>query len=177
MWKHYLGARANIWGIDVNPLCKDFGEDRIHIRIGDQSDRAFLQSLAAEIPRIDVLIDDGGHTMRQQRATFKILFPKVADDGIYICEDLHTSYWPEYGGGHLNPHSFIEFSKNLIDRLHAWHSRQPQALAESNFTRSAYALHYYDSMLVIEKRRRDPPEDRRTGNRTIPDEAFPPPEP
>ena len=31
MWKHYLGAQANIWGIDVNPLCKDFGEDRIHI--------------------------------------------------------------------------------------------------------------------------------------------------
>lgn len=177
MWKHYLGARANIWGIDVNPLCKDFGEDRIHIRIGDQSDRAFLQALAAEIPRIDVLIDDGGHTMRQQRATFQILFPKVADNGIYICEDLHTSYWSEYGGGHLNPHSFIEFSKNLIDRLHAWHSRQPQSLAESKFTRTAYALHYYDSMLVIEKRQREPPEDRKTGTRTIPDAAFSPPEP
>jgi methyltransferase family protein len=177
MWKHYLGGRATIWGVDIKPRCGRFAEEQIKIRIGDQSDRAFLESLAAEIPRIDVLIDDGGHTMRQQRTTFEVLFPKVAEGGIYICEDLHTSYWSTYGGGYLKPDSFIEFSKHLIDSLNAWHSKDPEALAVSDFTRSAYALHYYDSMLVIEKRRRDPPEDRRTGKRTIPDEAFPPPKP
>jgi hypothetical protein len=109
--------------------------------------------------------------MRQQRTTFETLFPLIAEDGIYICEDLHTSYWPDYGGGHLNPRSFIEFSKNLVDRLNAWHSKDA-SLAVSDFTRSAHSLHYYDSMLVIEKRRREPPIDRRTGQRTIPDDAF-----
>jgi methyltransferase family protein len=175
MWKHYLGERATIWGVDVKPRCRVFAEDRIRIRIGDQSDPTFLTSLAAEIPRIDVLIDDGGHTMRQQRTTFDVLFPKVADDGVYICEDLHTSYWSEYGGGYPGADSFVEYSKTLVDRLNAWHSRDPEALPVSDFTRAAYALHYYDSMLVIEKRRRDPPEDRRTGERTIPDRAFPTP--
>jgi hypothetical protein len=173
MWKQYFGERAQIWGVDVNPLCAQFAEERVQIRIGNQADTSFLESLAAELPRIDVLIDDGGHTMRQQRTTFEALFPRIADDGVYICEDLHTSYWPEYGGGHLDPGSFIEFSKNLIDRLHAWHSKAPESLAVSDFTRSAYALHYYDSMLVIEKRRREQPVDQRTGQRTIPDEAFP----
>jgi Methyltransferase domain len=177
MWKHYLGAHADIWGVDVNPRCREFVEDQVRIRIGDQSDPAFLQSLAAEIPHIDVLIDDGGHTMRQQRTTFDVMFPKVADDGLYICEDLHTSYWPQYGGGHLDPHSFIEFSKNLIDRLNAWHSKNQRSLVPSEFTQTAFALHYYDSMLVIEKRRREPPKDAKTGARTIPDEAFTPPKP
>ena len=177
MWKHYLGPRARIWGVDVNPRCKEFEEEQVRVRIGDQSDPAFLSALAAEIPRIDVLIDDGGHTMRQQRTTFEVMFPKVADDGLYICEDLHTSYWPRYGGGHLDPRSFIEYSKNLIDGLNAWHSKRPQSLAPSAFTQSANALHYYDSMLVIEKRRREPPKDAKTGVLTIPDEAFPPPKP
>ncbi|HZI83760.1 MAG TPA: class I SAM-dependent methyltransferase [Casimicrobiaceae bacterium] len=177
MWKHYLGDRATIWGADVKRRCRNFEEERIHIRIGDQSDAGFLASLAAEIPRIDVLIDDGGHTMRQQRTTFDVMFPKVAEDGIYICEDLHTSYWPEYGGGYPGADSFLEYTKSLVDRLNAWHSKDPAALAVSDFTRSAYALHYYDSILVIEKRRRDRPEDRRTGRSTIPDRAFPTPKP
>jgi hypothetical protein len=177
MWKHYLGPRAQIWGIDVNPVCKDFGEEQVRIRLGDQGDPAFLRALADEIGRIDVLIDDGGHTMRQQRTTFDVLFPRIAEDGLYICEDMHTSYWHRYGGGYLNPHSFVEYSKNLIDRLNAWHSRQKESLAPSDFTRSAFAMHYYDSMLVIEKRPRDPPQDAKSGARSIPDDAFPAPKP
>lgn len=177
MWKHYFGEHAQIWGIDVHPKCGQFAEEQINIRIGDQGDAVFLESLARQLPRIDVLIDDGGHTMREQRTTFETLFPRIAEDGVYICEDLHTSYWPEYGGGLRDPRSFIEFSKSLIDRLNAWHSKDPEALAVSDFTRSAYGLHYYDSMLVIEKRRREPPVDRRTGQRAIPDHAFPAPAP
>ena len=177
MWKQYFGDKATIWGIDINPLCTQFAEDHVNIRIGDQGDETFLESIAAELPRLDVLIDDGGHTMQQQRMTLKFLYPRVADEGVYICEDLHTSYWPEYGGGYRDPHSFIEFSKSLIDDLHAWHSRDSQSLAVSSFTRSTFALHFYDSILVIEKRPRERPRDRRTGMTTIPDSAFLPPPP
>lgn len=176
MWKAYLGERATIWGIDVNPPCAQFAEDRVEIIIGDQADPAFLRSVAQRVPRINILIDDGGHTMRQQRTTFETLYSHVAADGIYICEDLHTSYWAEYGGGHLQPWSFIEYSKNLIDWLNAWHSREA-SLPVSDFTRSTFSLHYYDSMLVVERRRREAPADRRTGMRTLPDAAFPPPKP
>lgn len=40
----------------------------------------------------------GGHSMSQQTTTFREMFWHVRDGGIYICEDLHTSYWPEWGG-------------------------------------------------------------------------------
>jgi hypothetical protein len=174
MWKHYLGARANIWGVDINPIVKQFEEDRVKIIIGDQADREFLRGLAREVPRIDILIDDGGHTMVGQRATMEELFPRIDAHGVYICEDLHTSYWREFGGGHLDPRSFVEFSKNYIDRLTAWHSQDPHSLSVSEFTRTAHSMHYYDSMLVIEKRPMEEPKALRTGVQTLADSSFPP---
>jgi hypothetical protein len=39
----------------------------------------------------------------------------------------------------------------------------------SDFTRSAHGLHFYDSMLVIEKRPLRAPVDSKTGTASIPD--------
>lgn len=174
MWKHYFGRQARIVGVDVDPACSAFAEPQIDIVIGDQADRGFLRSLRERIPSIDILIDDGGHTMQQQIATFEELFPHIAPDGVYLCEDLHTSYWPEYGGGYREPGSFVEYSKNFIDYIHAWHARKPgrkkwyapedPELTVSDFTRSAHSLHFYDSVLVIEKRAMQPPRDAKSGS-------------
>ncbi len=168
MWKRYFGSGAKIYGVDINPYCQQLEEEQISIFVGDQADRRFLQSLAERIPRIDILIDDGGHTMEQQRATFEVLFPHIEPSGVYVCEDLHTSYWRRFGGGYRRRGSFIEYTKNFIDLMHAWHSEQPKRLAVTDFTRSAYALHYYDSLLVIEKRPREKPVDLQTGYPWVP---------
>jgi len=122
MWKKYFGAGAQIFGLDIDPQCKLFEEDRIRIFIGDQGDRQFLRLLKQQLPKLDILIDDGGHTMEQQIVTFQELFPHISANGVYMCEDLHTSYWRSYGGGYLNPNSFVEYSKRLIDYLNAYHS-------------------------------------------------------
>lgn len=77
----------------------------------------------------------------------------VAEDGVYVCEDMHTSYWAEFGGAYRKPGSFVEYSKGLFDQFNAWHSKGPAEFAADDFTRSAYSMHYYDSMLVIDKSR------------------------
>jgi len=89
MWKEYFGPNCKIYGVDINPYCKELEEDRIQIFIGDQEDRNFLRSLASDIPRIDILIDDGGHRMQQQINTFEELFPSIDSNGVYLCEDKH----------------------------------------------------------------------------------------
>lgn len=150
MWKDYFGQDAMIFGVDIKPKCKRFEEDRIKIFIGDQADRNFLKRVRDQIGMVDILIDDGGHTMEQQIATFEELYPAVSETGIYLVEDLHTSYWEEYGGGFKNPGSFIEYSKRFIDSIHAWHSRSPE-LKPDFLTKSATGIHFYDSVLVIEK--------------------------
>jgi hypothetical protein len=162
MWKYYFGPRARIYGVDIHPGCKSLEEDRIEIFIGDQADRRFLRSVAAAVPKIDILIDDGGHSMKQQIRTFEELFPHIDANGLYVCEDTHTSYWKQWGGGYKRRGTFIEYSKNFIDDVHAWHSRQRQFSA-SELTRSVYGLHYYDSVLVIEKRPIEPPSHLKTG--------------
>ena len=106
--------------------------------------------------------------MKQQINTFEVLFPYIDRHGVYLCEDMHTSYWPKWGGGYKKRSTFVEYSKNLIDYINAWHSVQPTRLSVTEFTRSAHSLHYYDSILVIEKRPIEEPFELKTGTKEIP---------
>ena len=104
--------------------------------------------------------------MKQQIITFNNLYDHMTEDGIYICEDLHTSYWKQYGGGYKKRRSFIEYSKNFIDKLHAWHSKD---IPVDSFTQNTHSLHFYDSVLVLEKRKMNKPFDVKSGKPSIED--------
>lgn len=162
MWKNYFGNQVKIYGIDIDPRCKNLEEENIEIFIGSQSDRKFLREVKNKIGQVDILLDDGGHTMRQQIITFEELFSMVKEDGVYMAEDLHTSYWPTYGGGIRRSGTFIEYSKRFIDYINAYHSRQ-RRFKVNDFTKSVSSLHYYDSILVIEKKQMLPPFSEKTG--------------
>ena len=153
MWKNYFGDKARIYGIDIDPRCKELEEEQVKIFIGSQSDRKFLREIKELIPPIDILIDDGGHGMIQQIVSYEELFDHVKDNGVYLCEDLHTSYWLRFGGGYKRKGTYIEYSKKFIDQLNAYHSQQ-KGLTISKFTDSVDSLHYYDSILVIEKKKK-----------------------
>jgi len=166
MWKDYFGDKAKIFGIDIDPRCKELEEKNIKIFIGSQSDRKFLRKIKETIPLVDILIDDGGHYMDQQIVSYEELFSHIKNNGVYLCEDLHTSYWPKWGGGHKKSDTFIEYSKNFIDYLHAFHSKQ-SSLKVNSFTRSADSIHYYDSIIVIEKRNREKPLSLKSGEKSF----------
>lgn len=163
MWKKYFGRKAKIIGVDIDPRCKSLKEDQITIRIGDQEDRVFLKKLVKEIGPIDVVIEDGGHTMGQQIATFEEIYPHVKEGGVFLIEDLHTSYWHEYGGGYRKAGTFIEYAKALVDKLHAWHSRDSESFTVDDFTTSTKSMHFYDSIIVFEKGKVVQPSHRKTG--------------
>ena len=158
MWHDYFGPGCRLFGVDIDPRCKAFESENTTILIGDQSDRGFLEQVRRTVPRPDILIDDGGHVMNQQIATFEELYPYIIEDGVYLCEDLHTSYMPKYNGGYRAPGTFIEYSKKLIDQLNAWYTGgDDDGLKVNDFTRATWSMHYYDSVLVIEKRPMTPP--------------------
>jgi len=150
LWNKYFGDQVKIYGVDLDPRCKAYEEDNIEIFIGNQSDRSFLRHIKASIPKVDILLDDGGHVMEQQIATFEELFDHVKDDGVFMCEDVHTSYWSLYGGGYEREGTFVEYTKKLIDQLNAWHSKEPE-LEVDGFTKAATSIHFYDSIVAIEK--------------------------
>jgi hypothetical protein len=148
MWKRYFGPHARIIGIDINPECKKFEEDQIEVHIGQQQDHQFLESLVNTVGTPDIVLDDGSHMMSHIIATFRFLYPRVAKNGIYMVEDLHTAYWDEFEGGLRKPSTFIELCKNLIDELNADHSRG--TLPPTEFTKSTLSMHFYDSVAVFE---------------------------
>lgn len=151
MWKNYFGKSAQIVGVDIDERCKQFEEEQIAIEIGSQEDPEFWAAFRKKYPRVDILLDDGGHTMNQQIVTFREMFPHIKDGGLYMCEDCHTSYFDNYGGGLRREGTFIEFTKNLIDEINAFHTRG--ALAPTYNTNNICGLHFYDSVVVAEKKR------------------------
>ncbi len=166
MWKSYFGPEATITGVDIDPRCADLTEDRVDVVIGNQEDRGFLRSLAERVGDIDVLIEDGGHTMAQQIATFEELWPHITAGGVFLIEDLHTSYWRKYGGGYKAAGTFIEYAKDLIDQQHAWHSQDRSRLDVDDYTRSIRGMHVYDSIIVFDKAPVPPPSHEVTGTRS-----------
>lgn len=154
LWRSYFGPRAMIVGADINPKCKAFEGPNTAIRIGDQGDPAFLETLASEFGPFDIVIEDGSHAYAHQILAFNTLFPQVRPGGFFCCEDLCTSYWePEFGGGVRKPGTGIEFYKTLLDEQNAWFWREDaDALPADALPRALYGLHFYPTLVVVEKR-------------------------
>jgi hypothetical protein len=148
LWKGYLGPFARIVGLDIRDR-RALEDDQISIRTGDQSDTTFLQSVIDEFGPPDVVLDDGSHVMEHVAETFRYLYPRMSPAGVYMVEDLHTAYWPEYSGGLHDSRSFVEITKSLIDELNADHTRG--ALAPTDFTNSTLSIHFYDSIIAFER--------------------------
>ncbi len=167
MWKEYFGPKLTIYGVDINPNNKSFEEPNVKIFIGSQSDKSFLNDLKTKVPKLDILIDDGGHTMEQQINTFEVMFDQVKPGGIYLCEDVQTSYLKLFYGKYKGKNTFIEYSKNFIDQQHAWFSEDNSKLKVDSLTRNIKAIHYYTNMVFIEKENMIEPFEVKKGNVTI----------
>jgi 23S rRNA U2552 (ribose-2'-O)-methylase RlmE/FtsJ len=149
MWRKYFGPLATIVGIDITPECKSHEGPGIHVRIGDQSDSNFLKSIIDEFGVPQIVLDDGGHKMDLINSSFDFLYPSMTANSVYMIEDLHTSYWEEFGGGVLNEMNFINRTKKFIDLLNADHSRG--VIEPNSFTRDTYSIHIYDSIVAFRK--------------------------
>lgn len=89
MWKGVFGSKAHVYGIDLNPKTKSYEDNRTKIFIGDQADPTLWENVKKEVPRIDILIDDGGHTPDQQTGTLGMMLEYLSPNGIYVAEDVH----------------------------------------------------------------------------------------
>lgn len=170
----YLGPKAKVYGIDIDPKCAD--NPRHQVFIGDQSDAGFLSKVIDEIGGADIIIDDGGHTADQQLVSFFTLFPKLRHGGVYIVEDLHCNYWEGYGQSRFGI-NFYDFAKGLTDKMAMWHfdrrfadgrmmqpreQRQGQRAMGNFAAEQIFNISFYDSIIAFEKRRiSEPLRERR----------------
>lgn len=110
MWLDYfLHPNTNVYGVDVNNINVGITDSRYKFLCGDQTDI----NVYSTVGDLDIVIDDGSHMCTHQRLTFEILFSKLKSKGMYIVEDVCTSYW-NYLGDTFN---FIEYTKQYIDTV------------------------------------------------------------
>ena len=155
LWRDYLGPHAEITGIDIDPGCMRFEDERIEVVIGDQGYPAFWGSFLNGHPRIDIVIDDGGPFPEQQAVTVESLLPAIQPGGVYICEDIH---------GPMQPfHSFVDgLTRPLSDIPVASDLPTPTNRLQATVA----SVHRYPLVTVIEKTTHDPGlfESRRYGS-------------
>ena len=99
VWREYF-SKAKICGIDI--IKKDFKIPNVEILCGNQTDPIFLNSVVNKYKNFDIIIDDGSHISKDIIFTFNYLFKFLNNEGLYIVEDLQTSYIRRYGGSRIN---------------------------------------------------------------------------
>lgn len=164
-WEDYF-PHAELHFIDIRPENILYHSARSHYHFIDQTHTKKLKTFAEQYGPFDVILDDGGHTMDQQIISFKALFSSVKPGGLYIIEDLHTSYWREYGGSgtleKANSRTAVGYLKKLVDQINfagaASGCADVQKLPErikgqmNELRKSIEAIHFYTSLCIIEKK-------------------------
>ena len=156
MWNHYFGNNVSIVGMDIDNSCKILEDENIKIFIGDQNNTNHLRSLIDLYGNFDIIIDDGSHRNEHQINTFKYLFDYLNDDGVYLVEDIHTSYWPNWGGGYKKESSFVNFAKSLVDHINGYAAQPPNCDTKnesliSTYTNNISNIHFVSGMIFFEK--------------------------
>jgi hypothetical protein len=164
------------------------GCERLRLFFGDQSDEAFLKHVVAEGAGIamgaitegetrdwesegwDIVIDDGSHIPRHQLLSFSVLFPCVRPGGMYVIEDIESSYWdgpragiygmplPGAGLAKPPPGNFVEAMKQLIDVMNrGWFFSMNYTVLGSHIDHSIASISFHGGLICVHKRRNDLP--------------------
>jgi hypothetical protein len=155
VWRDYF-PRSQIFGLDIFEKDVRLGP-RVHFLRGDQSSAEDLDrvlNVMGSAP--DIVIDDGSHLAGHAKTSLTYLFPRMHGGSIYAIEDLHTSYWADWGGASPAPSgTAVELAKGLVDAVQdndvtfTWrHSPNPPP---RHWLSRVAALHVYPGLAVIEK--------------------------
>lgn len=114
MWKDFY-PDAEIIGVDIKPI----HVPGCFVYPMNQSDIYIIWKLG----NFDLIIDDGSHMTLDQQISFYHLFQhQLNDGGIYIIEDIHTSFYKEYVNTEFTTYELImkflpQINKKLFQRI------------------------------------------------------------
>ena len=150
MWRTWF-PHAVIHGIDIEDK-SGHEERRIRIHRGSQTDNDFLASVIEKTGPPDLIVDDGSHRNRDVISTFKFLFPRLADGGYYVVEDIQTSYWPDGDiSDRNNPSTSVGFFKALVDGLN-WEEYFGD-YRPNDFDLGITSISFHHNLIIVKKGR------------------------
>jgi hypothetical protein len=172
LWEDYF-PNAELHFVDMTKYFIQYFSKRSQYHFLDQANINVLKNFGQKFGQFDIIIDDGGHVMEQQINSFKVLFDFVKPGGMYVIEDLHTSYNKNYHGSYhqvnhgnisvmeAGKSTAVDFLKQFIDdinftgALSFWAHNNVTNPLMSNveyFRSQIDAVHFYTSLCIIFKK-------------------------
>ena len=167
MWLE-LFPNAFIYGIDIG---KQLNGSRHNVFKCDQSNINDLFNVKEKIKSKNIFFinDDGSHIPEHQLLTFNTLFPILCEGGIYIIEDIETSYWTKNGlygyktrYGYKHPDSIIEIFKDVIDSINSEFSKITKSRV--NHLQFISNITFSKNCIIITKKKQEQRKYRFEGN-------------
>jgi len=150
IWRDYF-RNANICGLDIEK--KNFTINDVDFFFGDQSNISFLKTITDKYHSFDIIIDDGSHVSKHIISSFNYLYRYLNNDGLYIVEDLQTSYIPRYGGSRLRLNKFdtsMNFFKRLADCVNYEHDDRP-FYKKNKFDGLVKTVSFHQNIVFVKK--------------------------
>ncbi len=80
---------SEIFGANINPFQMKFASSRITELFVDVTSKQIIENLAKYLPnKLDIVIDDASHNLRDILITLPVLFKSIKSGGYYIIEDM-----------------------------------------------------------------------------------------
>ena len=156
-WGEYF-QMAKIVGVDIDPRCADYAHlPNTHAVIKDGSRLENLDEIIATHGKPSIVLDDGSHFWHHQIETLRYLWPRLLPGGIYIMEDIDTSFpgLAEGYGGHSSISAY-----NFLLKLQWWvvgnRAVLPTDRPDDGFVSSYWptieSMHFYRGTCIMQKK-------------------------
>lgn len=118
MWAEYY-PEAQIVGIDAFEAFPEIDlEEAIVLRMDGTNHRKL-----SVLGKFDLIIDDASHLTQDQQTSFEYLYNNSLNPGgIYIIEDIHTSYWTDWVNSELTTVEYLK--KFWAGKTTVWYGEQ-----------------------------------------------------
>ncbi len=154
MWRNWLGPKARIIGLDLNPEAVKWRDSGFEIFIGDQGNPDFWKETLNEIGSFDALLDDGGHQSFQQIVTTIEAIKFANSNCVIAIEDTFTSFMKDFAAH--GSFSFLEYAKDATDILLGksfgmYGNRFPNKINSEavNDFKNVYSIQFYNGIVAF----------------------------
>jgi hypothetical protein len=117
-----------------------------------------------------VIIDDASHFWSHQIIGFRTMFPQLPPNGVYIVEDIHTSFLKEEAGSSYadHPESFWSFISRLQASLACAQRHGPELNSEeASLVSNIDAIFLSRKTVAVIKRAEPRPKERRNARQKL----------
>ena len=155
IWSDYF-KNSIIVGIDIHKIDveeKNLNKKNIRVHQGSQSDKKFINEIINQYGNFDIIIDDGSHISKDVKKSFHLLFPILNNKGLYVVEDMQTSYNHFFGGNSFDlkySNTHMNFFKNLTDTINYREIANPFYL-QSGYDGHIKNISFFNNMVVVQK--------------------------